>query len=108
MTNKRVSVDEFGAAAKKMFGTLDVTKSQMDTVSATYNISIPSKCKYAEVIGRDPVTRRLPINEVVEAPETYVPASVIKPLTDSELSEHQKAVSVTSIVAEAENFSRFT
>ena len=48
MTNKRVSVDEFGAAAKKMFGTLDVTKAQMDTVSATYSISIPSKWRSVE------------------------------------------------------------
>jgi len=102
MSNKRVTVDEFGAAAKKMFGTLEVTKTQMEAVSATYNISIPSKCKYAEVVSDNPIVRRIAVTEEVSAPDRVaeVVLNPIAPLTDSELSEHQKAVPVTSIVAE--------
>ena len=102
MSNKRVSVDEFGAAVKKMFGTHDVTKTQMETVSATYNISIPSKCKYAEKVSENPTVRRLPVIEEVSAPDKVaeIVLNPIAPLTDSELSEHQKAVPVTSILAE--------
>jgi MoxR-like ATPase len=103
MSNKRVTVDEFGAAVKKMFGTLDVTKAQMDTVSAAYNISIPSACKYAEKISESPTIRRIVVTEEVSAPDRVaeIVLNPIAPLTDSELSEHQKAVAVTSIVAES-------
>jgi MoxR-like ATPase len=102
MSNKRVTVDEFGAAVKKMFGTLEVTKTQMETVSATYNISIPSKCKYAEVVSDNPIVRRIVVTEEVSAPDKVaeIVLNPIAPLTDSELSEHQKAVPVTSVVAE--------
>ena len=105
MTNKRVDVNEFGACAKKMFGTLDVTKANMEAISATYNVCIPSKVKYAEVVSSDPIVRRIPVTEEVEAPERISATTAIEPLTDTELSEHQKAVSVTSIVAEAERTS---
>jgi MoxR-like ATPase len=107
MSNKRVTVDEFGAAVKKMFGTLDVSKAQMDTVSATYNISIPSACKYAEKISESPVLRRIVVTEEVSAPDKVaeIILNPISPLTETELSEHQKAVAVTSIVAEAERTS---
>ena len=102
MSNKRVTVNEFGAAVKKMFGTLDVSKAQMDTVSATYNISIPSACKYAEKISESPVLRRIVVTEEVSAPDKVaeIVLNPIAPLTDSELSEHQKAVAVTSVLAE--------
>ena len=102
MSNKRVTVNEFGAAAKKMFGTLEVTKTQMETVSATYNISIPSKCKYAEVVSDNPIVRRIVVTEEVSAPDKVaeIVLNPIAPLTESELSEHQKAVPVTSVVAE--------
>ena len=105
MTNKRVDVNEFGACAKKMFGTLDVTKANMEAISATYNVCIPSKVKYAEVVSSDPIVRRIPVTEEVEAPERISATTAIEPLTDTELAEHQKAVSVTSIVAEAERTS---
>ena len=107
MSNKRVTVDEFGAAAKKMFGTLEVTKTQMETVSSTYNISIPSKCKYAEVVSDNPIVRRIEVTEEVSAPDKVaeIVLNPISPLTETELSEHQKAVAVTSIVAEAERTS---
>jgi MoxR-like ATPase len=86
-----------------MFGTLDVTKAQMDTVSAAYNISIPSACKYAEKISESPTIRRIVVTEEVSAPDRVaeIVLNPIAPLTDSELSEHQKAVAVTSIVAES-------
>jgi MoxR-like ATPase len=102
MSNKRVTVDEFGAAVKKMFGTLDVSKAQMDTVSATYNISIPSACKYAEKISESPVLRRIVVTEEVSAPDKVaeIVLNPIAPLSDSELSEHQKAVAVTTILTE--------
>ena len=78
MTNKRVSVDEFGAAAKKMYGSYDVTKAEMEMISASYNISIPSKCKYAEVISNDPIVRRIPVTEEVAEPERSIasPATI--------------------------------
>ena len=102
MSNKRVTVDEFGAAVKKMFGTLYVTKMQMDTVSATYNISIPAACKYAEKISDNPTVRRIPVTEEVSAPDKVaeIVLNPISPLTESELSEHQKAVPVTTVLAE--------
>ena len=102
MSNKRVTVDEFGAATKKMFGTLEVTKTQMETVSATYNISIPSKCKYAEQISDSPVVRRIVVTEEVSAPDKVaeIVLNPIAPLTETELSEHQKAVAVTTVLAE--------
>jgi hypothetical protein len=74
----------------------------MEAVSATYNISIPSKCKYAEVVSDNPIVRRIAVTEEVSAPDRVaeVVLNPIAPLTDSELSEHQKAVPVTSVVAE--------
>jgi hypothetical protein len=106
MSNKRVSVDEFGAAAKKMYGTHDLTKAEMEAVSATYNISIPSKCKYAEVVSESPIVRRIPVTEEVSAPpelmhSTYPTTEEIAPLTESELSEHREvSAPLTSVVAE--------
>jgi MoxR-like ATPase len=74
----------------------------MDTVSATYNISIPSACKYAEKISESPVLRRIVVTEEVSAPDKVaeIVLNPIAPLSDSELSEHQKAVAVTTILAE--------
>jgi MoxR-like ATPase len=103
MSNKRVTVDEFGAATKKMFGSLEVTKTQMEAVSATYNISIPSKCKYAEVVSDNPIVRRIEVTEEVSAPDKVaeIVLNPIAPLTETELSEHREVVApVTSIVAE--------
>ena len=107
MTNTRVDVNEFGACAKKMFGTLDVTKANMEAISATYNVCIPSKVKYAEVISKDPIIRRIPVTDEVEAPESIYSAgtTAVEPLTDAELEKHREAVTVTSIVAEAERTS---
>ncbi len=68
MSKKRVSINEFGAATKELFGTLDVTKANMNTVSATYNICIPTKCKYAEKVSENPVIYRLPVTDEVSAP----------------------------------------
>jgi len=78
MSNKRVTVNEFCAATKEMFGTVDVTKANMEAVSATYKICIPSKCKYAEKISENPVVRRLPVTEEVSAPSKVVAETILK------------------------------
>ena len=40
MSKKRISVNEFAAASKEMFGTLDITKAQMSAISETYSEKI--------------------------------------------------------------------
>jgi len=84
MSKKRVSVNEFGSATKELFGTLDVTKANMETVSATYNVCIPAKCKYAEKISDSPVVRRLPVTEEVSAP--FKVRELVAPISPAPIS----------------------
>ena len=98
MSNKRVTVNEFGAATKEMFGTLDVTKANMEAVSATYKICIPSKCKYAEKISENPVVLRLPVTEDVVAPSKVVAETILKPVAPAPVTE--TAVEMPSPVSE--------
>lgn len=99
MRNRKVTVNEFGAAVKEMFGTLDVTKAEMDTVSATFNISIPSSCKYADKISDNPVKRRLPVT--AEVPwVTKVPNEPVVQNTPAADTETSPAAVVMNPVAE--------
>jgi hypothetical protein len=75
MTKKRVTINEFGAATKELLGTLDVSKANMNTVSETYNICIPSAVKYCDKIAAG--VHRIPVTEEVSAPvRLTVPVSV--------------------------------
>lgn len=87
MSKKRVSINEFGAATKELFGTLDVTKANMDTVSATYNICIPQECRFAEKVSVSPVTRRLPVTEEVPAPLMPVAETILRPVAPAPVTE---------------------
>ena len=66
MSKKRISVNEFAAASKEMFGTLDITKAQMSAISETYGVFIPSDVKYSEKIARG--VHRIPATEDAVTP----------------------------------------
>lgn len=89
---KRVTVNEFGAAAKELLGSLDVSKNDMNTVSETYSICIPSKVKYCDKIA--PGLHRIPVTEDVSAP-TRLTAPVSAPVAPAE--SVNPAVAVTSV-----------
>ena len=92
MTKKRVTVNEFGAATKELLGTLDVSKANMNTVSETYNICIPSAVKYCDKIAAG--IHRIPVTEEVSAP-TRLTAPVSAPVSPAETVN--PAVAVTSV-----------
>ena len=100
MSNKRVTVNEFGAATKELFGTLEVTKANMNTVSDTYGICIPSACKYADVVSENPIKRVMPVTEEVTAPVR--PSAINAPVAPAPVVNPAVAVTtpVTAVTAE--------